>query len=158
MGSAGRRRKKKEEGLVPQEEEDAAKKTPPMPDFKPAESAEFQLGAYSLSGQGRRRHLRNRDCGRRILPQGILPARLAGTQDFQCLFARVLTADSQCVEALLADAGDHLPDFLDHGLGDLLHGFGEPLEGVPDLDNELACQSRHHKCAASRCFVGTRSN
>ena len=98
-----------------------------------------------LSGQGRRRHLRNRDCGRRILPQGILPARLAGTQDFQCLFARVLTADSQCVEALLADAGDHLPDLLDHGLGDLLHGFGEPLEGVPDLDNELACQSRHHK-------------
>jgi len=47
-GGAGRRRKKtekKQEGLAPQAEEDAAKKTPPLPDFKPAESAEFQLGA-----------------------------------------------------------------------------------------------------------------
>jgi len=36
-----------EEGrkAAPQAEEDAAKKTPPMPDFKPAESEEFQLGA-----------------------------------------------------------------------------------------------------------------
>ena len=54
-GGAGRRRKKtekKEEGLAPQAEEDAAKKTPPLPDFKPAESAEFQLGADSdLFGQ-----------------------------------------------------------------------------------------------------------
>ena len=48
MGSAGRRRKK-EEGLVPQAEEDAAKKTPPLPDFKPAESAELQLGADTSS-------------------------------------------------------------------------------------------------------------
>ena len=41
----GKKTEKKKEGLTPQEEEDAAKKTPPMPDFKPAESAEFQLGA-----------------------------------------------------------------------------------------------------------------
>lgn len=36
-----------EEGrkAAPQAEEDTAKKTPPMPDFKPAESEEFQLGA-----------------------------------------------------------------------------------------------------------------
>ncbi len=40
----GKKTEKKQEGLTPQEEEDAAKKTPPMPDFKPAESAEFQLG------------------------------------------------------------------------------------------------------------------
>ena len=50
-GGAGRRRKKtekKEEGLAPQAEEDAAKKTPPLPDFRPAESAEFQLGADTV--------------------------------------------------------------------------------------------------------------
>ncbi len=40
----GKKTEKKQEGLTPQEEEDAAKKTPLMPDFKPAESAEFQLG------------------------------------------------------------------------------------------------------------------
>ena len=41
----GKKTEKKQEGLTPQEEEDAAKKTPPLPDFKPPESAEFQLGA-----------------------------------------------------------------------------------------------------------------
>jgi hypothetical protein len=40
-----------EEGrkAAPQAEEDAAKKTPSMPDFKPAESEEFQLGADTLN-------------------------------------------------------------------------------------------------------------
>lgn len=41
----GKKTEKKQEGLTPQEEEDAAKKTPPLPEFKPPESAEFQLGA-----------------------------------------------------------------------------------------------------------------
>jgi hypothetical protein len=48
----GRRREEDgEEGrkAAPQAEEDAAKKTPPMPDFKPAESAEFQLGADMIA-------------------------------------------------------------------------------------------------------------
>lgn len=44
-GGEGKKTEKKQEGLAPQGEEDAAEKTPPMPDFKPAESAEFQLGA-----------------------------------------------------------------------------------------------------------------
>ena len=42
-GEEGRR-------AAPQAEEDAAKKTPPMPDFKPAESEEFQLGADTPHG------------------------------------------------------------------------------------------------------------
>ncbi len=45
----GKKTEKKQEGLTPQEEEDAAKKTPPLPDFKPPESAEFQLGADTYS-------------------------------------------------------------------------------------------------------------